>query len=560
MLEHENFDLTNVCTPVNARVFYELLMQSGYDHAKAEFIRDGFQEGFDLGYRGPTEVRRKAPNLPFSVGNQLELWNKVMSEVGLGRYAGPYRNIPFDTFIQSPIGLVPKDHGNKTRLIFHLSYPKGGTTSVNANTPADLCSVQYPDFEEAIKLCLAEGNYCEVAKSDLISAFRILGIHPRFWRYLVMKAQCPKDQKIYYFVDKCLPFSSAISCAVFQKISDAIAHLVKFRTGRDNVNYLDDYFFVACLKLLCNNQVRTFMQVCGEIGFPVSMDKTVWASTQMTFLGLLIDTLRRMVIIPMEKINAAQQLVNSIVCSRHITLYRLQKLCGVLNFLCKCVIPGRAFTRRLYAAGAGVTVQWHHVDVMHEMKLDLRVWQCFLAQPDVFCRPFIDYNVSTPQITDFYTDASGNPELGAGGHCGSEWFILAWNEKYFTKHNPSIDYLELYALTIGIKLWLHKFANKRIVVFCDNLGVVHMVNNNTSTSEKCMILIRIIVLQSLIYNTRVFAEHVPTKQNYFADMLSRHNYRGFRMTSRRQRRYFRGSPCAIPEDMWPMSKLLPKYN
>ena len=214
----------------------------------------------------------RAPNLPFTVGNQVELWNKVMAEVRLGRYAGPYRTIPFPNYIQSPIGLVPKDT-NKTRLIFHLSYPKETGTSVNANIPKDLCGVTYPDFDEAVKLCLQAGVNCEMAKSDLVSAFRILCLMKKCWKYLVMKAQSPIDQKVYFFVDKCLPFGAAISCALFQEVSNAISHLVTYATGEANVNYLDDFFFVALLKLLCNRQVKSFLHICSLINFPVLLKK-----------------------------------------------------------------------------------------------------------------------------------------------------------------------------------------------------------------------------------------------------------------------------------------------
>ena len=84
-----------------------------------------------------------------------------MKEVKLKRYAGPFSEIPFDSYIQSPIGLVPKDNGKDTRLIFHLSYPQNAKKkSVNANTPKELCSVGYPDFDKAIQLCLRAGKSC----------------------------------------------------------------------------------------------------------------------------------------------------------------------------------------------------------------------------------------------------------------------------------------------------------------------------------------------------------------------------------------------------------------
>ena len=103
----------------------------GYDSVKTEFLIKGFTQGFDLGYRGPEKVKQNSPNLKFTIGNETELWNKVMKEVKELRYAGPFQEPPFEFYIQSPIGLVPKDKGKKTRLIFHLSYPRDTDKSVN---------------------------------------------------------------------------------------------------------------------------------------------------------------------------------------------------------------------------------------------------------------------------------------------------------------------------------------------------------------------------------------------------------------------------------------------
>ena len=104
-----------------------------------------------------------------------------------------------------------------------------------------------------------------------------------------MKAQHPLSNQWYYFIDKCLPFGSAKSCAIFQKFSDALAHVVYVKTGFLNINYLDDFLFVAYLELYCDNQIKVFLSVCETINFPVALDKTVWSSEQLTFLGLLID-------------------------------------------------------------------------------------------------------------------------------------------------------------------------------------------------------------------------------------------------------------------------------
>ena len=237
-------------TPVNASELNQLLIECDYNESERTFLVEGFSEGFSLGFNAPINMKQTAPNLELTVGSETELWNKVMKEVKEGRYAGPFNKIPFDHYIQSPIGLVPKDGGTATRLIFHLSYPrlpKGELhqLSVNGNTPTELCSVEYPDVSDAIKICLVEGRNCSMGKSDMKSAFRHFPINPKFWCLLVMKARSPLDGKIYYFVDKCMPFGAAISCSHFQRFSNAIAKITEHKSGKTTINYLDDYFFAA---------------------------------------------------------------------------------------------------------------------------------------------------------------------------------------------------------------------------------------------------------------------------------------------------------------------------
>ena len=291
MKEASNLDLENIIiiTPVIPAALKKLLEDSDYDQAKRDYLIEGFSNGFKLEYEGPLrECRREAPNLKLRVGNATELWNKVMNEVELGRFAGPFDEPPFEYSVQSPIGLVPKDKGLKTRLIFHLSYPRTGD-SVNSGIPYEKCTVKYPEFDQAVKMCIQEGRGCYIGKSDMSSAFRNVPMAKCQWWLMVMKAKHPITKKWKFFVDKCLPFGSSISCAIFQAISDAIAWIVTHRTRKSNVNYLDDYLFAAALKRLCDQQMETFLSICKEINFPVAPEKTFWGTTMLTFLGLLLD-------------------------------------------------------------------------------------------------------------------------------------------------------------------------------------------------------------------------------------------------------------------------------
>ena len=134
---YHNEDLKNIIMPVDPEALKELLVESRYDEKKTEYLVEGFRHGFSLEFEGEINgVQRNAPNLKLCIGSETQLWNKVMKEVKAKRYAGPFKKVPFKDYIQSPIGLVPKDKGKDTRLIFHLSYPKD-SCSVNSCTPKE---------------------------------------------------------------------------------------------------------------------------------------------------------------------------------------------------------------------------------------------------------------------------------------------------------------------------------------------------------------------------------------------------------------------------------------
>ena len=138
--------------------------------------------------------------------------------------------------------------------------------------------------------------------------------------------------------------------------------------------------------------------------------------------------------------------------------------------------------------------------------MDLDVWNEFLDYQEVFCRPLMDFSKTwTASEVDFYMDSAGSTDLGFGGICDDSWMMQKWPRNWFQKCEPSIEYLELFTLTVGVINWISKFANKRVVIFCDNMSVVCMVNGVTASCKNCMVLIRILTLQGMKHNVRIYA-------------------------------------------------------
>lgn len=102
--EAHNFDLHSIVTPIDVGAYQALLAETGYDQDKTKFLVGGFQHGFDIGYRGPRDVTIQSKNMRCRVGSKTHLWNMVIAEVKQLRYAGPFKNCPYDHYIQSPLG------------------------------------------------------------------------------------------------------------------------------------------------------------------------------------------------------------------------------------------------------------------------------------------------------------------------------------------------------------------------------------------------------------------------------------------------------------------------
>lgn len=501
-----NYDVKAIVTPINVNRLTHLMRVSGYDEQEAEFLISGFTQGFKLGYQGPRDVKIISNNLRLWVGNQYDLWDKVMGEVQAKRYAGPYES-PEEIFplgyMVNPIGLVEKPgKPNKTRLINHYSYPPGA--SVNDHIPDSYSKVQYQDFQDAIKIALnmlknskLDHPDLHFSKTDQVNAFRVLPIAFEDRCLQMLKARNPLTNKYQFFVDLSCGFGSSSSCFLYDKISRVLRHLYHWRTGEEAVVYLDDGLQIGLSEQLCNANLDAYLLICQEISLPTSEEKTVRATRIIVFLGLLIDGLRRLVAIPELKVSKALNQIDVIVDAKKATVLQMQRITGLLNFFCRAIIPGRAFTRRLYAEFAHINLRpHHHIKVTNEMKLDLGVWRKFMAQDQSVLRPFVDFDdeFSCKNIS-LSADAAKSEALGFATcywHSSNNTVFYAfdrWEPALLQKYDPSVQFLELIGFSAGVILFAELFKHSSVSFWCDNQAVVQMVNNGASGCKHCMKLI-----------------------------------------------------------------------
>ena len=165
----------------------------------------------------------------------------------------------------------------------------------------------------------------------------------------------------------------------------------------------------------------------------------------MVFLGILLDGEHHILIIPEKKRIRAINKLQSVLSKKKATIKELQQLTGLLNFLNKAIVLGRAFTRRMYSKFSHLELKpHHHIRLDKEFKEDCQVWCSFLLSTDRgLNQPFVDISDRVSAETlNLFTDAGKGESLGIGGIFGHRWFFAQWEPGFITDCNPSIEYLE----------------------------------------------------------------------------------------------------------------------
>ena len=235
---------------------------------------------------------------------------------------------------------------------------------------------------------------------------------------------------------------------------------------------------------------------------------------------------------------------------------------GLLNFINWAIVPGRAFTRAMYHKLATkdsrgrLLKQHHHVSLNKEYILDCKVWLNFLLQDNSgLCQPFMDFDTTnTYCLTSFHSDTSKNEKFGIGAVFNNKWISGTWPINFIAQEDPSIAFLELYALTVAVVTWQkdRELRDRRVSLFCDNESVMYMINNSSSSCNQCMKLTRILTLGNIKFNRRIKILYIKSQDNFLADSLSRMDFDRFWKSAPSDMSKL---PTKIPDWIWPVNKI-----
>ena len=113
---------------------------------------------------------------------------------------------------------------------------------------------------------------------------------------------------------------------------------------------------------------------------PVALEKTVWTSQIIAFLGMLLNMKAQTISVPEDKHQRAIDMLLEILYGKKATVLRIQQLTGLISYLSKAIYLGRSYVRCFCAKISNPKLkQHHHIRIDKEMRLDCLVWLKFLT-------------------------------------------------------------------------------------------------------------------------------------------------------------------------------------
>ena len=208
----------------------------------------------------------------------------------------PFKDIPIENMHISPMMTREKANAPHRRVIKDLSFPQD--KSVNAGVPKDQylgtpIILKLPKVDTITDQIKVLGRGCKLYKVDISRAFQHVKLDPKEYDLLGLRHE-------RYYVDTCLPFGYRNGSALFQRLSDAVRHIMRQR-HYDVINYIDDNLGIG-LPSQIDASFDALHQILRELGLQVSEKKLKSPTTCLNCLGILINTETFTMSIPPQKL------------------------------------------------------------------------------------------------------------------------------------------------------------------------------------------------------------------------------------------------------------------
>lgn len=480
------------------------------DQRFTDFLLCGIKQGFRVGFNPVQQLKPAQENMRSALINSAPVTEYLQTELAANRVQGPFQPAQASGAQISRFGVIPKKHQpGKWRLILDLSYPPG--YSVNDGIAKELSSLRYATVDDAARIVSQMGPGTELAKIDIAHAYRNIPVHPDDHHLLGMQW----ENQIY--IDTALPFGLRSAPKIFSAISDTLEWILLRHGMSSCLHYLDDFLTMGeATSGDCGRNLALMLRICEILGLPIAKHKVEGPTTELEFLGIIFDTVRMLMRLPLEKLERLKLLLAQWLEKKAAKKRALLSLIGELAHASKVVRPGRTFLRRMLDTAHSRPHLEDWVRLTKEFQADLRWWHTFMEQWNGVS--LLAAHIEQPPVTTVFTDASGR--WGCGATDGARWLQCAWEESW---SEVNIATKELVPIILAVGTWGSSWRNAHVLFRSDNMAVVQVLRAKTSKDASMMHLLRCLHFLCAKFDIRVSATHIPGVDNIPADALSRNN-------------------------------------
>ena len=485
---------------------WESYLREYWDHQLIYFIKYGFP--LDILRTGNFKAQTVIKNHTSALQYRPHVQEFLDTEVQLGAILGPFSG-PVQGLHCSPMMSRPKPGSEDRRIIVDLSWPSGGSLNDHVQdnmymgTPFVLKFPVVDDILDRIKLLQGD---CLLYKVDLKRAFRQLKIDPRDTIFTGLNF---KDK---FYIDLSVPFGYKHGSAICQRLTDGIRYIMHSH-GYYIFNYIDD--LIGCDKPgVASDGFKFLNQLLLDLGLPISIGKSCPPSTSVTCLGIIINIKQGIITIPEDKLCEIHNSCIQWSTQTRATKNQLQSIAGQLLYVHKCVKPARLFVNRILATLRRASPKGY-IELDNAFLQDIRWFTKFIK---IFNGTVYYSKTLEPPITNLYLDAC---LTGMGGTFQNQAYACPINRHTNVDSVELIVHLEMLNILIALRLWSKQFAGKRVVVHCDNLAVVYILQSGKTKDPFLGAVARNIFCLAAQYDIELIHKHIYGVKNIAADLLSR---------------------------------------
>lgn len=415
--------------------------------------------------------------------------------------------------------------GVKWRIIHDLTHPTGENVNASHTSP-------YFQLPTALAFAqrLSQGAY--IWKGDIDKAFRNVPVRQRDWPLLAFHA----DGVLY--VDTRLPFGHVLSPYYFVNIVGRPVLYVAVRRGASLLgalaSYIDDFFGGCDTYEDALDQMQLWLQVCADLGVPVSKAKTFLPAQVVEILGFIINTLDMTISVDSERIQAILDEIAFVEGRRAVRRQDLERLAGKMTFVCSVVPGGRTFMRNILTSVHQTRQPRHWVHLSAAFRADLLWWKRF-------AQAWNGVEVIPPAISIPWrwltSDASGESGLGVF-LCGAALHIplslsIFGEPARTAEHDPLIiAETELIAAVLLVALAAPLFGGEHLLLGIDNTNAISWIDSGTCRRPRAMRALRLLWRIQALYRVHISTRYITSAHNTLADSASRCDARRFFTESR----------------------------